>query len=318
MKVWYVGTLTPAPLPCLPGFPPQKQVSTAAGNGQYGEVDGVARGGGLLDTPRGIAASPDGTWLVATDYYSSTVRLLNLSTGTLSTLAGGTGGYAEGAGASAMFQRPLGVAISPDGTWVAVADTANSKIRKIVVATRAVSTLSGSDKGYNDGAATNARFNVPSELAFHPTGQYLLVADNGNSVIRRVDASSGEASTVAGQALTPGMVDGGASSSKVSAPRGIAMSPDGRWAAVADIDYNAIRRLDTVSWNMSTLAGGKTFPDYVNGLGTKARFSSPTGLCISPGGGVMLIIDTDNNVIRRMDMLTMNTSTFAGSGAVSL
>lgn len=296
-------------------------VSTAAGDASYGRADGAAMGMAQFDTPSAVASSPDGSFLLVSDYLTSLVRHINLTSKTVTTLAGGeTGNFADGVGSLALFQRPLGLAVSPDGTWVAVADSANDKIRRIDVATRAVTTLSGSSKGFNDGDAGQSRFNVPSDLAFDPTGSYLLVADSGNSAIRKVSVGTGSSETVAGQGPgTAGMADGLKNVSKVQDPRGIAMSPDGAWAAVVDNTFHAVLRLDTTTWALSTIAGGKIvrgkpLPDYINGIGTAARFDSPRGVCISPVGHLMLVADTNNNVIRAVDLSNMNVSTLAGSG----
>ena len=63
--------------------------------------------------------------------------------GATTTLAGSSQGFADAAGASARFNQPFGVSVSPDGQWALVADGYNNRIRKVVVATGAVSTLAG-------------------------------------------------------------------------------------------------------------------------------------------------------------------------------
>jgi len=296
-------------------------VTLAAGDSNYGRLDGAAIGMAQFDTPSAVASSPDGSLLIVTDYLTSLVRSLNLTSKTVTRLAGGdSGDFADGVGSLALFQRPLGVAVSPDGAWVAVADSANDKIRRIDLTTRAVTTLSGSTKGFNDGDAGQSRFNVPCDLAFDPTGNYLLVADSGNSAIRKVNVSTGASETVAGQGPgSTGMADGIRNVSRVKDPRGIAMSPDGTWAAVVEHTFHAVLRLDTANWALSTIAGGKTvggnpLPDYIDGIGTMARFDAPRGVCISPVGRLLLVADTNNHVIRAVNLSNMNVSTLAGSG----
>ena len=56
-----------------------------------------------------------------------------LATGVVTTLAGSSGGYADGTGTGASFNAPYGVAVTPDGSSVLVADASNSRIRSIAV-----------------------------------------------------------------------------------------------------------------------------------------------------------------------------------------
>ena len=85
------------------------------------------------------------------DTYNNTIRRIVTATGAVTTLAGtaGTYGSADGLGAAARFYFPLGIA--SDGTNLYVADTYNHTIRRIVIATGAVTTLAGAP--YQPGSA---------------------------------------------------------------------------------------------------------------------------------------------------------------------
>src|SRR2546428_1071351 len=112
------------------------------------------------------------------------------------TVAGdGTAGFADGAGSSARFDNPQGVAVDASG-MIYVADTGNNRIRRIAV-DGPVSTLAGSaTPGFQDGAGAQARFNAPRGLALDNQGN-AYVADSGNSSVRAI-TPSGNVSTVAG------------------------------------------------------------------------------------------------------------------------
>ena len=90
-----------------------------------------------------------------------------LEEGEVVTVAGtGSSGLVNGAGDSAKFYRPAGVAMSPDGTYALVADTSIHVIRKIVIATQVVSTLAGTgSSGLVNGAGDSAQFNIPRAVA---------------------------------------------------------------------------------------------------------------------------------------------------------
>ena len=82
----------------------------------------------------------DGTNLYVADPISSTIRKVDIATGVVSTLAGNwtQTGSTDGIGTLALFNRPS--AITTDGANLYVADTANCTIRKVVIATREVTT----------------------------------------------------------------------------------------------------------------------------------------------------------------------------------
>jgi DNA-binding beta-propeller fold protein YncE len=78
--------------------------------------------------------------------------------------------YTDGTGTAASFNQLFGVAWSPDGSKVAVADSFNYRVRLIAVATQVVTTLAGSGSGYADGTGTAASFNQPRGVDWSPDG----------------------------------------------------------------------------------------------------------------------------------------------------
>lgn len=72
-----------------------------------------------------------------------------------------------------------------------------------------VTTLAGSPSGcgYADGGALVAQFRYPFAVTMDSAGSFALIADNANSVIRRVVVSSGAVTTLAGGASS-GRADG--------------------------------------------------------------------------------------------------------------
>ena len=97
-------------------------MSTLAGDGRYAFTDG-AGASASFKYPVGVSWSPDGTQIVVADFYNQRLRLIQVGTGVVSTLAGnGFARFRDGAGASASFKYPIGVSWSPNGTQIAVAD----------------------------------------------------------------------------------------------------------------------------------------------------------------------------------------------------
>ena len=93
-------------------------VTTLAGSGSSGFLDG-APGTAKFSYPSGVAVDASGNVYVA-DEFNDRIRKVT-PTGVVTTLAGTSGGFADGPGATARFTSPRGVAVDA-ATNVFVAD----------------------------------------------------------------------------------------------------------------------------------------------------------------------------------------------------
>ena len=229
--------------------------------------------------------------------------------GTVSTLAGSAGesGSADGTGAAARFNLPEGIAVDGAGNLY-VADTNNQTIRKITPS-GTVSTLAGSVEqvGTADGTGAAARFSYPSGVAVDGSGN-VYVADFNNHTIRKI-TPSGAVSTLAGSAGHYGSEDGAGPDARFNYPSGVAVDGSGN-LYVADFGYNTIRKI-TPSGMVSTLAGKAGTGDYLDGLGSAARFNGPDGVAVD-GSGKVYVAELYGHTIRMITPSGM-VSTLAGS-----
>ena len=185
-------------------------------------------------------------------------------------------------------------------------------VRLIDITSGDVSTIAGTGTGgYLDGPASQAQFNNPYGVALDPSNGNIFVTDAGNSVIRLIDVTSGDVSTIAGTG-TGGYLDGPASQAQFSGPYGVAFDPSNGNIFAADTGNSAIRLIDMSSGTVSTIAGTGT-PGFLNGPALQAQFSGPAGIALDPSNGNIFVADAYNRIVRLINSTSGNVSTFAGN-----
>ena len=147
-----------------------------------------------LAQPSSVTVSDDGKLYFA-DSESSAIRVGDLKTNITSLVVGSdadlfTFGDVDGTGNEARLQHPLGTEVV--GLELFVADTYNSKIKRVDLTTNTVSSWLGGDAGFADGS--DARFNEPGGIS--EDGGVLYVADTNNHAIRTIDIATGVTSTI--------------------------------------------------------------------------------------------------------------------------
>ena len=147
-----------------------------------------------LAQPSSLTVSSDGLIYFA-DSESSSIRVGDTRSEETSLVVGGNGtlfdfGDTDGTGNAARLQHPLGTALA--GTTLYVADTYNSKIKRVDMTTTTVTSWLGTTAGFADGA--QPAFNEPGGLSL--ADDALWVADTNNHAVRKVDLTTGETSTL--------------------------------------------------------------------------------------------------------------------------
>jgi len=175
-------------------------VTTIAGTGSActSNCDNATGTSAGFNGPIGITT--DGTNLYVSEQTNHTIRKIVIATGVVSTFAGsaGSSGSTDATGTAARFSYPYG--ITTDGTDLYLADVGNHKIRKIVIATGAVTTLAGTGSACtsncDNATGTSAGFNDP--VGITTDGTNLYVADNDKHRIRKIVIDNGTVTTIAG------------------------------------------------------------------------------------------------------------------------
>ena len=290
-------------------------ISTIAGTGERGYGgDGGPATQAYLNHPRGVAVDGVGNLYIADD-DNHRIRKVDAATGTISTLAGTTEVRDGGPATQAHLIHPLGVAVDADG-HVYIADTENHRIRRVDASTGTISTFAGtgeSGDGGDGGPASQAQLSEPEAVAVDGAGN-LYIADSANQRIRRVDATTGTISTIAGSGHWDYGGDGGpATEAHLRHPRGVAVDGDGN-LYISDSGNHCIRKVDAATGTISTIAGtGEWGYSGDGGPATRAQLGETVGVAVD-GDGNVYIADPGSNRIRKVDAATGIISTFAGTG----
>ena len=208
-------------------------ILTVAGTGLEGfSGDGGPALAATLNEPWGLALDGRGNLLIA-DSRNDRIRMVDLSTGLIRTVAGLGGFGSSGDGGLAVDARlswPLGILVDENGDWI-IADTGNHRIRKVDVETGIITAVAGTgaaDFSGDGGPATSATLNAPRAVGLDRDGN-VLISDTDNLRVRKVD-ESGVITTVLGNGeriTTRSVTNGVATEFGISEPAGLALSPEG-------------------------------------------------------------------------------------------
>ena len=272
-------------------------ISTFAGGGYPNRLGAV-----------GVAVDASGNLYIA-DNNNRLVHKVDVSTGNISIFAGGGrlfGSRAEGAAARAVQISPRGLAVDLLGN-VYITESGYDRVYKVNAA-GIVSTVAGtgeSSYGGDGGAATSAQLH-PDDVAVDGAGN-LYIADTRNLRIRKVDACTGNISTIAGTGTEGYGGDGGpATSAQLNTPTGVAVDASGN-VYIADYSNYRIRKVDAAGV-ISTVAGnGESVYGGDGGPATSAQLDSPKGVAVDASGNIY-IADQNNHRIRKVTMPTTQAS----------
>jgi uncharacterized repeat protein (TIGR03803 family) len=300
-------------------LPGPNGIATIAGDGTQGySGDGGPAINAELQSPYVNLDSAGNMYITSNDLGDCRVRKVTASTGIISTVVGnGTCGFSgDGGPATSAEIEALDVAVDAAGD-IFIVDDGNSRIRKVTASTGIISTVAGNGtRGYSGdgGPATSAELHGPTGIAVDSAGN-LYIADEQNNRIRKVTASTGIISTVAGDGTEGFSGDGGpATSAELAFPISVALDSAGDIYLVDGLNER-VRKVTASTGDISTVAGnGKAGYSGDGGPATSAELNAPTFLALDSAGDIY-IADYSNYRIRKVTALTGIISTAAGDGS---
>ena len=286
-------------------------VTTVLGTGIAGYSDTQ------VNNPYGIIVGPDGA-LYFCDLDNQRIRRFDPTTKKVTTVAGnGEKGYAGDGGPAlqASLNMPHEIQFDRGGNLY-IAERDNHVIRKVEAKTGVISTVAGTGApGFSGdgGPGAKAQLRQPHSIVFDRDGT-LLICDIGNQRIRRLHLDTGVIETWAGTGQAAETPDGApVAGTPLRGPRTMAMAPNGD-LYLALREGNAILRIDARTQTLHRIAGtGEQGYAGDGGPALAAKLGGPKGLAYA--SGQLYVADTENHVIRQIDLTSGLISTALGTGA---
>ena len=307
----------------------QSMMSTAIGD----SVAGYSGDNGLakyaeLNGPHDACMDTAGNLYIA-DMLNHVIRKVSASTGIITTIAGtGTAGYSgdSGLAVNAKITAPSYMCLDAAGnlyfsdggepTLAFPAVAGNFTIRKIAATTGIISTVAGNGiSGYtgDNGLATSAELQCPVGICLDAQSN-LYIADYVSNCIRKVTASTGIITTIAGNGTIGHSGDNGpASLALLTAPEAMCINAAGD-IYFSDQDGEYIRKISTATGIITDVAGNGGLFSGDNGPAVNAGLGNVTGLCFDCHGN--LYCNEWSCSCRRIDMLTGIINRVAGDSAI--
>ncbi|NNL12182.1 MAG: redoxin domain-containing protein [Acidimicrobiia bacterium] len=277
------------------------------------EADG--RPDTVLSYPGKVFVPPGGETLYVADSGHHRIVAADPETGEVTAVYGrGRPGYADGPALEAMFDSPQGMALSPDGDFLYVADTTNHTIRSIELATGEVATILGTGTlGWPPTGGLADEVSINSPWALEERDGLLYIAMAGHHQIWVMDLAAGTARPLVGNARES-TLNGPLADAELAQPSGLAFDGDGL-LYFADSESSAIRSAEVLTDGVTDIVVGSDdnlfdFGD-VDGVGTEARLQHPLGLAYADDG-FLYVADTYNSKIKRIDPATGSVETYLG------
>jgi sugar lactone lactonase YvrE len=293
-------------------------ISTFAGTGVCGYTGDNGNITGAQICPWGIAINSGGD-LYFSDPNDFVIRKISFGTNIITTIAGNSNNGDTGDGGlavDAQLGNAEGIDLDSSGN-IYFADEEFNVVRKINTTTGIISSVagnSGSGPGYSGdgGAAVNAEFNLPVDVAVDTNGD-VYIADAQNGVIRRVSNATGNISTSAGL-VTFGYAGNGilATQSILNTPLSVALDTGGN-LFISDQANWLVREVNAASGIISNVAGSGIQGDFGEGVSaTSAQISFGQGVAVDANENFYLA-DQNLNTVRKVSAATGEITTVAGT-----
>jgi sugar lactone lactonase YvrE len=267
--------------------------SLLAGTGEAGfSGDGGPAAQAVLFDPHGIEIGPRREMYVA-DTRNHRIRMIDLKTGTISTIGGnGQHGFSgdNGPATQASFNGTFAIALHPKGDRLYIVDLGNRRIRRIDLRSGIVTTVAGNgEKGVPvDGTtAVEAPLVDPRAVTVDGQDNLYILERSGNAL--RVVRPDGKIRTL----IAPGSI-----SPDLKGPKHLTVGRNGD-VIIADAENHLIRRYSPSTGRTTIIAGTGTSGTHIDaGDPLKTELNRPHGVSVDPAGALYISDSYNHRVLR--------------------
>ncbi|CAN5758369.1 hypothetical protein BH23PLA1_BH23PLA1_23680 [soil metagenome] len=294
-------------------------ITSPVGTGEAGDRgEGGPATKAQINQPFDVAFDASGN-LYFSDTDNHRIKRVEAGTGILSTVAGnGQKGFSGDGGPAteAQLNEPYGIVLDRAGNLY-FADRLNYRVRQVDGSTGVISTIAGNgtqDYSGDGGPSEQSGLVEPNSVALDLEERHLYIADVAGHRVRVIDLQSGTINTFAGNGQGRHTGDGGpAIEASLHGARAVRVGPTGL-VFILERNGNTLRVVDPTTGVISLVAGtGKKGYSGDGGPAVEATFDGPKELDIDAEGN-LFIVDTENQVIRRIDAESGIITTVAGNG----
>ncbi len=296
-------------------------ITTVAGNGTSGFTGERVLATNSAVRPLDIALDKMDNIFICDD--NTRIRKVDAQTGIINTIAGNGTSNFNGEGGPAITASLLdtrAIAIDKENNIFIKDSNLIRRISTVGIINRIAGQLdfsplfpTGGFKG--DGSlATEANLNFPRAIALD-NNHSIFIADTLNNRVRKVDAQTEVITTIAGDGLGGFNGDGGVSTkAKINFALQVAIDSSNN-LFIADTGNNRIRRINTQTGTITTVAGNGERGFNGDGLAKDASLNFPSAIVIDKLGN-LFIADRNNHRVRQVNAQTGIITSIAGDGLI--
>lgn len=297
---------------CIRKYTNSGGLETIAGIGGFPGYRDGASATALFYQPMDVAASVTGDTIFVVDFGNSRIRMIDLRTNVVRTLAGGATNAVnvdDAIGTLSRFSLPYCIEV-----WgrdlIVVERNVNpfGRVRRVSMdGTNRVQTLSAG--GFTTNPVVPFSLVEVNDITLGPNNQFFAVGNTAHSIFS-FNPFTGVGSVIAGSGVA-GSNDGIGTAATFRFPWGIEW--DGNQTLYITDQNHRVRTMNLTTQLVSTLAG--SISGFLDGQGVNAFFSSPAGICVAPGNQIF-VADQFNNRLRQVDPQGNVTSRAGGGNLV--
>jgi DNA-binding beta-propeller fold protein YncE len=277
-------------------------------------LEGATTTSTVLSYPGKVLADAAGKRLFIADSTHNRILVSDLDGRLTQAIGSGKEGFEDGGPSDSSFRQPQGLALSPDGKTLYVADTRNHAVRSVDLASGEVTTIAGTGKQLEkmptgNAKATETAMSSPWDVV--RVGKTLFITMAGIHQLWALDLDKGTISVFAGTSRE-GIDDGPRTQATLAQPSGI--TTDGKYLYWVDPESSSVRQVPVSGdGEVESITGTGLF-DYgdKDGNGKSAKLQHPQGITLA--GTVLYVSDTYNHQVRTVDTVSHAVGTAAGAG----